>query len=313
MRFMKNSHQYLIAIIFCLFASVYLNAYNNSSKHYIVLSFAGGYSGFLNDYTHLISMDASNWDLSLGYEYEYFHFISQTGVGVRTRFADVELDNYQTSIFTYDTQGKLFEYVYQFTNRYDQSTEWSLDVPLLVGAKFSCFYFLAGIINNIHFYEHYKINVRLTCKGRYDRYVGDYVDMDNHAFYTNEPLQRKSQKSYIFPRYQLYPYLELGVDLVNALEKERYGRRKLANLQVRIAAFAHIAALNSYTKHAYDFPYLIDKDYPFDVSKIEIPAVCNSSYVTKTFNRDWTVGVKFSVLFNVSSNSRSCAGCGYRR
>ena len=137
MRFMKNSYRYLVAIILCLFASVYVKAYNNSTKHHVVLSLAGGYSGYLNDYIHLISMDVSNWGLSLGYEYEYFNFIMQTGIGVRTRLADVELDDYQTSLFTYDTQGKLFEYVCQFTNRYDQSTEWSLDVPLLVGAKLS--------------------------------------------------------------------------------------------------------------------------------------------------------------------------------
>lgn len=313
MSFMKSSYRYLVSIIFCLSALVNLNAYNNIPKHHIVLSFAGGYSGNLNDYMYVRTMEASNWVLSLGYEYEYIHFITQTGVGIRTRFADVELDNYQTSTFTYDTQGKLFEYAYQFTNRYDQSTGCSLDIPLLVGAKFSCFYFLVGIINNVHFYEHYTMNVSLTCKGYYDRYVGDYADMDNHAFYTNEPLNRKSQKSYIYPRYQLYPYLELGVDLVNAFEKKEYGRRKLTNVQVRIATFAHMAALNAYTKPVYDFPYLIDKNYPFDLSKIEIPAVCNSSYVTKTFNRDWTVGLKFSILFNLSSKSRSCAGCGYRR
>ena len=311
---MKNSYRYLIAIIFCFFAFVFVKAYNNriSPRHHVVASFAGGYSGYSNDYTYLRTMEASNWDLSLGYEYEYIHFILQTGIGAQTRCAVAELDNYQTSIFTYDTQGKLFEYVYQFTNRYDQSTEWSLDIPLLAGARFSCFYFLAGIINNIHLDEKYSMNVLLSCKGNYDRYIGDYVGMDNHAFYTNEPLQRKSPKSYIFPRYQLYPYLEFGIDLIDVFDKKGYGQLNTTDLQVRIAAFVQMATLNTYIEPIYDFPYVVDKDYPFDVHKIEIPAVCNSNYVTKTFNRDWSVGLKFSVVFDVSSKkSRFCLFCGY--
>lgn len=304
---MKYNFRFLV-IILCLLLPVSVKAYTNTPKHHVVLSFSGGYAGYLNDYTFLREMQSSNWELFLGYEYEYQHFITQTGIGARTRFTDVELEDYQTSIFTYDTQGKLFEYAYQFTNRQDQSRQWSLNVPLLAGARYACFYFLTGIINNIHFYEDYSTNVFLTCKGYYDRYVGDFANMDNHAFYANEPLHRKSQKSYIYPRYQLYPYLELGVDLVNIIDKNVHYNSD-SDLQVRIAAFTYIAAFNSHTTPTYDSPYTIDKYHPFDLSKLEIPAVCNSHHVAHTFNRDYTLGLKISVLFNVSYGSRYCLKC----
>jgi hypothetical protein len=218
------------------------------------------------------------------------------------------LDDYQTSWFAYDTQGRLFEYIYDFTDRMDVSKSVSLNVPLLFGAKFSCAYFLAGMINNLSVWENYSISVLATCTGNYDRYIGDFSGMDNHAFYKNEPVKRTANASALRPMYQIYPYLEVGVDVVDLAKQRRYTRRS-NGLQVRIAAFTEFGALNLYSHASADEPYAIDKNHPFDLSLIEIPAACNNNYIAQSFMHDWSVGMRLTVLFDVSHGSHFCLTC----
>lgn len=309
---MKYINRCLFIIVSLLLLSIVASAYPNQSKHHMMVSLAGGYSGYLHDYTAMHSIYSSNWDVFFGYEYEHSHFITQSGLGLRANLAVMGMDNYQTSLYAYDTQGKMFEYTYSFLNRTDQSLECSLNIPLLMGAKFSCVYFLAGIVNHIQLYENYEINTQLTCTGHYDRYVGDYGGMDNHAFYTNEPVTRQTNKSHIRPQYQLYPYLEFGVDIVELAERRSYRSHRSTDMQIRIAAYAHMATLNTYVTPTYSDPYLTNRDYPFDLSKIQIPAMCNTQHVAQSYLYDWTVGLRLSLIFDVSRSSRFCITCDYR-
>lgn len=305
---MKYRYTYAIAIILCIFSYTYVHAYNKLPKHHLVASFAGGYSGYFNDYAYLNNLNSANGDLFVGYEYESLRLIAQTGVGVRTRMTNIGLEDYQTSIHTHDTQGKRFEYSYQFTNRHDKSLAWALHVPLLIGAKFPYVYFLAGVMNSVHIHEDYSMTAYLTCKGHYDRYIQDYTQMDNHAFYTNEPIVRELDDSALYLRYQLYPYVEFGVDILDIIDKYRY-YFKSSGLQIRIAAYSYIATINSYVKPAQDLPYIINEQSPFNISKIYIPEICNSRYVAQTFCRDWTVGIRISLLFDVSADAKVCLSC----
>ena len=304
---MQHKYTY-VAIMLCLFSYTCVLASNNLPKHYLVTSFAGGYSKYFNDYTHINNFSSANWDLFIGYEYESLRLITQTGVGVRTRMTNIGLEDYQTSIHTYDTQGKMFEYTYQFTNRQDKSTEWALTVPVLIGAKFPYVYLLAGVMNNIHLHENYSKTAYLTCKGHYDRYIQDYTQMDNHAFYTNEPIVREGENSNLYLRYQLYPYVEFGVDVLDIIDKYRY-YFKSSGLQIRIAAYAYVATINTYVKPTQKLPYLIDEQSPFNISKIHIPEICNSQYVAQTSCRDWTIGIRISLLFDVSADAKVCLSC----
>ena len=295
-------------VVIGLILSVCMHAQIWRDHHHVVLSFAGSYAGYIHDYILIDEMHSSNWDVFLGYEYEHAHFIAQTGLGARYSMANIAMDDYKTSLFTYDTQGKYFEYVYNFTDRYDESQALTVNIPLLVGAKFSCAYFLAGIINNVSLWEDYSINTLVTCKGSYDRYMGDFSGMDNHAFYSNEPLKRSADFSAIRTSYQLYPYLELGVDVVNLAKHHRYSRQS-NGLQIRIAAFTQFGSLNLYSHAAAEQPYVIDQNHPYDLSLIEVPAVCNNNYVAQSFMYDWSVGLRLSLLFDVSYGSRFCLTC----
>lgn len=304
---MKYMNKYGLVVL-SLILSTCVHAYSRQDHHHVITSVAGSYTGYLHDYNMINSTNSSNWDVFVGYEFEHSYFILQSGMGARYTMATITLDNYRTSLPAYDTQGKMFEYVYDFIDRRDEAKALSLNIPLLAGAKYSCAYFLAGIVNNILLWEDYSINTLVTCTGVYDRYIGDFSGMDNHAFYKNESLKRGSKSSYIHPMYQLYPYLEVGVDIVDLAKQRRYTRQS-NGLQIRLAAFTQVGSLNVYMHAPADMPYMIDKNHPYALSLIEIPAACYSNYVAKSYFRDWSIGVRLSVLFDVSHGSRFCLTC----
>lgn len=304
---MKYMNKYVLVVLGLLLATS-VHAFTRQDKHHVALSVAGSYTGYMNDYRFIDQTHSSNWDLFLGYEYEHSYFILQTGLGARYNMVNILMDNYQTSLHTYDTQGKTFEYIYDFVDRNDVSHAVSMNIPLLAGAKFSCGYVLAGIVNNVCLWEDYAISAVVTCTGNYDRYMGDFSGMDNHAFYKNEPLKRNAETSAIRSQYQLYPYLEVGVDIVDLAKHHRYTRQS-NGLQIRMAAFTQFGALNLYSHASKDLPYVIDLNHPYDLSLIEIPAVCNSNYVAQSFMHDWSIGLRLSILFDVSHGSRFCLTC----
>ena len=284
----------------------------NSSdvKHAIAVAAQGGYVMPIGNYNGVAFSRNSDWQLHLCYELSYNMLLMQVGVGAEYSRAHLKATDYFTTIATFDTQGTEFTYAYQFTDRIDHASEVAVSVPLLAGCQVSYFYFLAGVIGSMMMYQQNNASANVTSWGTYDRFVADLGKMDNHAFYTNEPISATSNAAYIWPRIQVRPHLELGARFTSAdISNTGYRNRKQQDITFRVAAYAEYGVLNAQGNPEFKQPYIIDESRPFDVNAIGIPPVLNTQYYAGTYLSDFTVGLRLTVSFNVQTTSRRCTTC----
>lgn len=303
-----------IGCCFCILClSFVARAYGQSdSRHYFTTSLSGAYVMPVGNYEHLNSFNALSGNLALGYEMEYRNLLIQTGVGVQLNHYQILAEKYTTSLTTWDSQGTEMRYTYFFTDRKDKAMTTSVSVPLLVGGRWSYFYFLAGVMNTIRVQQSGSAYVSLSCSGKYNRYIAELEKMDNHAFYSDETLTNNYSDPCVQALYQLSPYLELGADFCTGGNTQNvYRRNTNQEIRVRVAGYVQCGLLNEQKKCDYQLPYIVDSTSPYDMQKIQIPALMDNDYIVGDQLRQLAFGIKVTVLFHMVGTAKHCVSCGY--
>ena len=306
-----HMRRWAYAFILCCVLVGTANARNRAEfRHYMFASVAGAYDLPVGNQEHLSKFDALSYGLMVGYEGTYRHLLLQTGLGVRLNDYRIYADNYTTSMLTFDTQNTEFTYTSLFHDRKDKVLTTSLSVPLLAGGRWSYFYFLAGVVGTFRVHEKGSAKLLLTSTGVYDRYSADLAGMNNHAFYTDEPVTRTYDASYVQAKVQVSPYVELGADFHNAVDaRTGYRTGKRNNVRVRVAAFAQCGLLNEHSVPQSDLPYVVNPIAPYNLDAIQIPALLDNNYTAGTHLRNMYFGLRVTVLFGLAWRSAYCVMC----
>ena len=311
-RFYNSVILSMLLIAYCSQSIQAIGRGSSDINHAIAVAAQGGYAMPIGNYNGVTFSHSSDWQIQLCYELNSDKFLFQVGVGCEYSRAHLNAADYFTAIDAFDTQGTAFTYACQFTNRIDNASAVSVSVPLLVGCQVSHFYFLAGAIGSMVLYQQNKAFANLTCWGSYDRYVEDFTQMDNHAFYTNEPVSEVSKEAHRWPRFQVRPHLELGVQFTSFdITNGGYRSSNQQGVLFRLAAYTEYGALNAQSNPEYQQPYIIDKSHPYDVNTIGIPPVFNTQHYAGTYLSDLTIGLRLSITFNMQTSSRRCKTCTY--
>ena len=301
-----------ICLFFLLLPSFGMAQGKADVRHYVTTSLSGAYVLPVGDFSHLRKFDGASGQLTVGYELAWQHLLVQTGIGAQINRYGLRAEDYTTSVKTWDTQGTDFIYTYHFHDRKENASVTSLSVPLLAGGKWSYFYFLSGLVGTFRIYDKGATTALVSCTGDYSQYMGDFAEMDNHAFYKDEPLSEQYNATYVQAKYQISPYIEVGADFSNA-ESALTGYRKNAHseVRVRIAAFAQCGLLNEHTPAGYDYPYEPNTASPFDLQAIQIPSLMNNAYVSGSRLRNMYFGARITILFRAAGRSAYCVSCNY--
>lgn len=317
--------------LFGLHASLY-----SGTHHLIGLSVDGGWSSFINNMpTAKNTPGGGSVGLHFLYEYQYSGLIIQTGIGIA--YQRVFTDLLDTAIYHYDMKDawsgikpRLFDLRHTFYDRRDMSQQVYGRIPVYVGHYIfggqGIGYFLAGFHMQYAFWGNTKQKLTGSTTGKYHDFVGVWDEMDNHGFRKDVPITYTSARLPIklgkAAGLDVLGHLEGGYEF-NTFQKIRQYRVKRSDkldCRLRFAGFVDVS-LGSIYPHGAQSMYesdvetgrkgqetLYDFYHPF-----KTPFVMNHIYSTavpgnKTWLRNMTVGVRFTVLFSLQAQEH-CILC----
>ena len=194
----KKHHTYLVLLFTMLFSGSAGAVVNNYMGVY---GFAGEWSLRPTQSEYKLSYGVAGgagfvYELQAGAKYKPTRFLLDLGLGAwggMTSFGQstdetVALQNLK------DLQGKDFTYVYEVTNRRDQYTAVTMQVPLMIGLQHRKFYMLAGAKFNYHIYTLANTKANITTFGRYEE-IPDLRNMPEYQFFTGYPMKSSTKTS----------------------------------------------------------------------------------------------------------------------
>lgn len=238
--------------------------------------------------------------LSIGglFEYESGYFMLQTGAGLAFRqyndsVHDVHYDNLLYGALTTDIRWNTIidsygvpvdVLYYDFARRRDVARTLSVQIPLLLGANFDGFYFLAGPKINFSFWGQTVMACDATSTADYSsRYIGMYTEMDNHGYRHDVPLKYTGPALWNI-RFNLMASAEIGWEFYLGVN------------HLRIAAYADYGLLSVSPSSGNQFvsvPY----DTKFNFETFSFNHVYTTAEAADCRMNEFSCGIKFTYLY----------------
>ncbi len=274
---MKTIRVFLAAL--CL-----LFAANIEAQHYVTGSLQGGWSSTFDNMDQTKAKGLFGAQIGVGYEWQYERLLLDLGVEFSYYKHRWDISDQDISARLLDTEGWPFTYNGTVTNRNDDFSSTSVRFPLLAGMQFGYFYFLAGVVPDLHFKGTAHASGILNTVGDYTEFYDILHDMANHGFY--EVAQ--STENDMRYKFDLLGHVEAGVSFG---EQQKY----------RLAAFAEVGMLDIAPRT--DIGKLTEPDFSQYLN-----VNLNNPYVSKegafASLHNYEVGLKFSVAINVGKNKK---------
>lgn len=235
------------------------------------------------------------------YQYQYDKFLLQTGLGASQVWACQGLDTVPIARAMNDTEGYLFTYYGELTDRTDRVMTTEVIVPFMLGTKIRSFHVLVGAKLSITILGFTSQTAKLRSWGDYgDRYYGVLENMDQHGFYNNKQLENKGVMSF---RPDVRLCAELGWSW--ALTKEPV---KIGAPILQVGAFVEYGAFNTLRNSTGETLKLADDTYtPF--MNVEMNHVYTTLANDQTEINNLRVGLRVAVLFPVAKGRNPFCRC----
>lgn len=252
-------------VLFGLHASQYSGAH-----HLIGFSVEGGWSTFWSDMPYArITPKGGEGGLHLLYEYQYSGLLLQTGIGVAYQRVTTAVTD--SAVYHPGMQdGTLsFTLKHQFTERQDMAQQAYARIPLYLGHYFfgshGIGYFLGGVQAGIAVWGNTKQQALGTTTGLYERYVGVFEEMDNHAFRKEVPFAREGNALKL--KTDFLAHVELGYEYNTRQAGKNYRAKPSDRLdgRLRFAVYAEMGILSimpSSSGNLYSIPTNTIYDFP---------------------------------------------------
>ncbi len=179
-------------LVLSLLLTLPVAAADNLGAHSFVIWANGGVSNYIGSTPGAKMSLGGGGGVGLGYEWRGAALLLQTGLGAKYTQSGLRIDDTDFVLkdqFDAQAVDNTFDFVYRQTNRRDSYNSLALQVPLLVGAHVSNFYFLIGAKLNVNILNSYKANANYSAYGLYKEFFDPFEAMPNHGFFTEQPLQ----------------------------------------------------------------------------------------------------------------------------
>jgi len=236
-----------------------------------------------------------NGTLDFVYEYQHNYLLIQTGFGIRLDNMANQLKDYDLEKEMADDKNRKYILRYEFTNRTEKYSLFSLQIPALVGAHYHHFYGLAGVNFCLPLSAVAQLSATCTTTGYYPQFDVPFEEMDNHGLRKDVPIGVNNQTFKV--NFDVLAHIELGYDY-GVFEKRTsgYQRKRQKDLRYRIAAFADCGLIPM--GKASSLPVIvIPEQYPYDFEMFQLTNLLNSSVNKEAQIHRFSVGLRFTFLF----------------
>ncbi|MBR3648566.1 MAG: hypothetical protein IKN59_09335 [Paludibacteraceae bacterium] len=247
----------------------------------------------------------------LGFVYELRaggHFLLDVGVGANSVYTRFKVPDMQSTLHNViDSEGEVFDYVFDVTNRKDAYFNTSLQIPLLVGGQWGKFYFLAGAKFDMVMMSLTTTKATVSTLGDYKQYIDPLRNIPSQGFVDGMQWVQKGRASF---KPTVLASAEIGMRLGPVYKETGYDVPQ-QKIQYRLALFADYAVLDQHK--AGDQPLLhVPATYSVKdpLQGMHATDVMSSREVESLKGRFFPmmIGVKFTMLFRVPEK-KSCVMC----
>lgn len=293
-----------------------------TGEHHLIGAYAeGDWSSYLTTMPYVQGMPLGyGGSAGLIYEYQINHFLLQTGLGVRAHrvwanMADTVLWRYDVPDSWSGKDGVVCDSLeYQFYYRRDMSEMLYAQVPLLFGQQ------LVGLWGKGYYMVGFKLNYALRGQTRvqaqgstiahYDRYIGNFYEMDNHGWRRDVPVDVASDRLAL--KLDVLGHVEAGYEWgVYSPNRGWRGMRGVRplDLRFRLAAFAEMSLMSVAPTTGYDM-VKVPNDGIYDFERYQFHHAFSSTEMMGRSLRSLNAGVKLTVLVGVKAKQK-CVICGH--
>lgn len=269
-----------------------------NSRHYITAEGGVGYSALMHTIDNAPWKGLAGGNLQVGYEWKYKRFLLHTGVELSSvNSVSVRGDFPETLNFLYQDallpEGVLLTRTFDFVNFRERQYLGQLSIPLMAGARFGRFYFLAGAKLGWGVWHSAKTTASLTTTTIDPTLIGTMHDILPLDMYTGEveahrPFAIKAGIPNVMASAELGLYLD---DWMPKTARALDNKRK-SPVSYRVSLFCDYGVTScALAEHVTE---LVEVGYP---RKTEINTLWSTA-ASKV--NSLLVGAKFAVLFQVS-------------
>lgn len=251
----------------------------------------------------------------LGFVYEMRagrHFLLDAGLGVNSAWTRFRVPDGKYPLHNMiDSEGEIFDYVYEVNRRKDAYLNTSLQVPVMVGGQWGKFYFLVGAKFDMAVLTLSTVKASVTTGGDYSAtYIMDpdiLHDIPSQGFYNDMPFVDASP---VALKPNVTASAEIGMRLGQVFNATGYDVPK-QNVQYRIALFADYGLLDLHRSGESPLMHVPSQyETAMPLKGVKATDIMSSKEMADLGGqfRSLMIGVKFTVLFRVPEK-KACVIC----
>ena len=230
------------------------------------------------------------------------------GLGVnsaKTRFKVPDAEYALRNVI--DSEGEVFDYVFDVKDRRDAYWVSSVQIPVMLGGQWGKFYFLAGAKFDMALLVGTNVKASISTIGKYERYIDPLRNIPSQGFVDNTPWEQNGIVSF---KPGVTGSAEIGMRLGPVYHATGYDvpRQKV---QYRIALFGDYGILDTHREG--DAP-LMHVPAAYNAKEPMTGLVATDLMSSKEMKdrmghfQSYMVGVKFTVLF-LLPEKKACVIC----
>lgn len=295
----------LLLLAFCAgFAPAYAKQNSDvkfNSRHYVTGELGLGYSALMHNVPDAQWKGSAGAIGQVGYEWKYKKFLLHTGLELSSINSLSAVNDRTLQIdYTYSdnvVSGAKMRETFAFSGYREQQAMGLLNIPVMAGARFDNFYFLAGAKIGIGLWGTASSKAMLNTTNEDLGLIGEMHNMPDRQFFEG-PVSSRNRFALSIPDAQLSA--EIGWYLDDYMPKNwrvQPWTRDKKPISYRLSLFADYGLTNCIGSPA-SFADMVTVGYPREVGMQSMynayPAKANSLLV----------GAKFAVLFQVSKEPK---------
>lgn len=246
---------------------------------------------------------AAGLNTNIGADYRVFfnNFIFSFGVEAMYALYANNSSPFNDTIYMRDTEGDQFQMVAQVGKPRDLAHMLNVNIPILFGGEWGRFYFMVGPKISLNVFGATSSSATYNTYGRYIRAYDDFVEMPNHMFENGLTMGGESMP--LKWKMNVMAHAEVGAR-INHMFKHKQFRINPDKVRMYIAAYVDCGILNVYSSTD-DQPWYKHSDPGQELKFYLRPLLRSSLAANTTFFRNFNVGIKYTVAFEMPKHGKS--------
>jgi len=280
----------------------------NPANHYITVSIGGGEGNTLSKFSIEESKDLIGADalFGIGYEIRKNNFIFNLGVQADFDYTRQQLGDFtESERRSHDFENDAHTYNYRYSQYTDLQRNMQVAVPIGIGMYFpNRLYGIIGAKFVYSIWNDHSASALMSTDGQYDRYFQPITDMPEYGFYPQDTYTYSGSAT---QEMKVGPTLEFGVRLPVYSRSHRIGIR--AGLYAEYLIPLVFGDYSSKQVSLVDYSGVDKETYPQNQQQLKESIVFNSALNSTYLQhaaQNFSVGVKFTFLFNVTPVQHIC-------